>query len=108
MDSWRWDIFEGKINESDYNSKWWEIRQQHQGIAPPNSRANSEGLDAAAKYHIVANVEYLRYYISHILQFQFYEAMCIAAGEFDPANSTGKPLHTCDFSGSQEAGRIFG
>ena len=26
MDKWRWNVFRGKINESNYNSKWWEMR----------------------------------------------------------------------------------
>ncbi|CAG7831543.1 unnamed protein product, partial [Allacma fusca] len=71
MDAWRWGVFNGSIPEKDYNSKWWEIRQKNQGIAPPTPRnSSSGGLDAAAKYHIVGNVEYIRYFISNILQFQ--------------------------------------
>jgi hypothetical protein len=26
MDKWRYDVFRGKINESNYNQKWWEMR----------------------------------------------------------------------------------
>ena len=26
VDKWRWDVFRGKINESNYNQKWWELR----------------------------------------------------------------------------------
>ena len=26
VDKWRWNVFRGKINESNYNSKWWEMR----------------------------------------------------------------------------------
>ncbi|CAG7829384.1 unnamed protein product, partial [Allacma fusca] len=65
------------------------------------------GLDAAAKYHIVGNVEYIRYFISHILQFQFYEAMCIAAKEYDPNDENSKPLYQCDFAGNKDAGKLF-
>jgi peptidyl-dipeptidase A len=39
----------------------------------------------------------MRYFLARILQFQFYRAMCQAAGH------TG-PLHECNFYGSKEAG----
>ena len=26
MDKWRWDVFRGKIDEKNYNQKWWEMR----------------------------------------------------------------------------------
>ena len=26
MDKWRWNVFRGVINESNYNIKWWEMR----------------------------------------------------------------------------------
>lgn len=26
MDKWRWDVFRRKINDSNYNQKWWEMR----------------------------------------------------------------------------------
>jgi peptidyl-dipeptidase A len=39
----------------------------------------------------------VRYFLSFIIQFQFYKALCDAAGH------TG-PLHTCSFAGNQAAG----
>lgn len=41
--------------------------------------------------------------MAHILEFQFYKAMCIEAGEYDPTNPD-IPLHRCDFYNSKEAG----
>lgn len=41
---------------------------------------------------------YFSYFISFIVQFQFYEAMCDASGH------TGE-LHDCDFYDSKEAGQ---
>jgi peptidyl-dipeptidase A len=42
--------------------------------------------------------------VSFIVQFQFYESMCIAAGQYDPANPMDKPLYQCDFAGNKAAG----
>ena len=69
------------------------------------ARNSATGLDAAVNYHVLADVPYIAYFISLVLQFQFYEAMCIKAGEFDPEDPNSRPLHQCDFGGSKEAGR---
>lgn len=41
-----------------------------------------------------------RYFVAHVLQFQFYKALCKAAGHQGS-------LHTCDFYRSKEAGRLL-
>ena len=42
-----------------------------QGIAPPVSRSEDD-FDAGAKYHVAADVSYIRYFVAHILEYQFY------------------------------------
>ncbi len=96
MDRWRWDVFSGKVAEEDWNDHWWALRAQYQGIGAPGPRP-ADAFDPGAKFHIPANTPYLRYFLAAILQFQFHESMCKAAGH------TG-PLHTCSVYGSKEAG----
>jgi peptidyl-dipeptidase A len=96
IDQWRWDVFSGKTKSSEYNAHWWELHQKYQGIAPPSPRSE-ELFDPGAKYHIPANVPYMRYFLARILQFQFHRALCRAAG------NTG-PLHTCSIYGNKVAG----
>ena len=50
-----------------------------------------------AKYHIPGNVPYMRYFLARVYQFQFYRAMCQAAGYKGP-------LNRCSVYGSKEAG----
>ena len=45
-----------------------------------------------------------RYFVSYIVQFQFYEALCKEAGQYDPNDINGKPLYKCDFDNSKAAG----
>jgi hypothetical protein len=26
VDKWRWAVFRGEINETNYNEKWWQMR----------------------------------------------------------------------------------
>ncbi len=99
IDQWRWKVFSGEIKPADYNKAWWELRKKYQGVAPPVERTEAD-FDPGAKYHVAANVPYTRYFLAHILEFQFYRAMCKAAGY------TG-PLNRCTFYGSKEAGAQF-
>ncbi|XP_035712522.1 angiotensin-converting enzyme [Folsomia candida] len=104
MESWKWEAASGAMTPEQYNDRWWDIRRENQGLIPPADRP-STGFDPAAKYHIVADVEYIRYYWSNILQFQFFQAMCIYAGEFNLDDPNSKPLYECDFSGNRKAGK---
>ncbi|XP_053121534.1 angiotensin-converting enzyme isoform X2 [Hemicordylus capensis] len=100
MDQWRWKVFDGRIKEDEYNQQWWNLRLKYQGLCPPVPRSE-EDFDPGAKFHIPANVPYVRYFVSFIIQFQFHQALCKAAGH------TG-PLHKCDIYQSKEAGTILG
>uniref|UniRef100_A0A6P7FKT6 Angiotensin-converting enzyme n=1 Tax=Diabrotica virgifera virgifera TaxID=50390 RepID=A0A6P7FKT6_DIAVI len=105
IDLWRWDIFAGKTTPENYNCKWWELREKYQGIEPPVDRSE-EDFDPAAKYHVVADVSYLRYFISFVIQFQFHKAVCEKAGEYEP-NNPKKPLHECDIYQNTDAGNAL-
>ena len=99
IDQWRWKVFSGEIAPADYNKSWWELRRKYQGVAPPMARSEAD-FDPGAKYHVAANVPYTRYFLAHILEFQFYRALCRESGYKGP-------LHGCTFYGSKEAGAKF-
>jgi len=96
IDQWRWDVFAGKVTPANYNAAWWKLRTDYQGIAPPVERTEAS-FDPGAKYHIPGNTPYTRYFLARILQFQFHQAMCQAAGH-------SGPLHECSIYGSKAAG----
>ncbi|KAA9130166.1 M2 family metallopeptidase [Marinihelvus fidelis] len=99
MDKWRWQVFSGELSPEEYNDGWWALRTQYQGIRPPVERNDSD-FDPGSKYHIPGNVSYTRYFIAHVLQFQFHQAACEAAG-------WEGPLHRCSVYGSKEVGERF-
>jgi peptidyl-dipeptidase A len=99
IDQWRWKVFSGEIAPAGYNKSWWDLRLKYQGVAPPVGRSEAD-FDPGAKYHVAANVPYTRYFLSHILEFQFYRALCGESGYKGP-------LHRCTFYGSKEAGAKF-
>jgi len=96
IDQWRWKVFNGEISPEEYNAGWWALRQKYQGVKPPLPRSEKD-FDPGAKYHIPGNTPYTRYFLAHILEFQFHRELCKAAGfEGD--------LHKCSIFGSAEAG----
>jgi peptidyl-dipeptidase A len=99
VDKWRWQVFDGTLSPEQYNDGWWALRTQYQGIRPPSDRPGN-AFDAGAKYHIPGNTPYMRYFLAHILQFQFHKAAC------DQAGFEG-PLHRCSVYGNEEVGKRF-
>jgi len=97
IDQWRWKVFSGEIPPEKYNQAWWDLRLKYQGIAPPIARSEAD-FDPGAKYHVAANVPYMRYFLADILQFQFHRALSKIAGCTDP-------LNRCSIYGNREAGR---
>lgn len=102
LDLWRWDISRTHFPDFAWNCAWWDLRFQLQGLKPPVLRTEKD-LDAAASNQVIVDTEYIRNYVSTVLQFQFHKALCLKAGQYDPLDPA-KPLHKCDVYQSVAAG----
>jgi peptidyl-dipeptidase A len=51
-------------------------------------------------FQIPSNVPYMRYFLAHVLQFQFYRGLCREAGHQGP-------LYECDFYQNKDAGKRY-
>ena len=96
VDQWRWQVFAGEVGPDGYNDLWWQLREEYQGVAAPSERP-ADAFDPGAKYHVPGNTPYTRYFLAHILQFQFHRALCEVAGDEGP-------VHRCSIYGSRQAG----
>ena len=96
IDQWRWKVFNGEFSEKEYNQGWWQLRNHYQGVKAPIARTE-DNFDPGAKYHIPGGTPYTRYFLAHLLEFQFHRELCKTAG------NTG-PLHNCSIYGNKEAG----
>jgi peptidyl-dipeptidase A len=96
VDQWRWKVFSGETQPSDYNRSWWDLRRRYQGVGEPQARSEAD-FDPGAKYHIPANTPYSRYFVAHVLQFQIHRDLCRQIGHQGP-------LHECSIYGNREAG----
>lgn len=99
IDEWRWGVFDGSITPANYNAAWWELKKKYQGVAPVVARTEND-FDPGAKYHVPGNTPYMRYFLAHILQFQFQRSLCEAAG-------FKGPLHECSVYGNKAAGAKY-
>ncbi|XP_058124051.1 angiotensin-converting enzyme-like [Anopheles coustani] len=102
VDKYRWGVFRDEIKPKEYNCRFWQLRSQYSGIEPPVVRTE-EDFDPPAKFHVSADVEYLRYFVSYIIQFQFHRAACTLAGEYVKGDPE-KTLNNCDIYQSTAAG----
>lgn len=98
LEKWRWNVFE-KGASSEMNTRWWELQLRYLGVVPPTQRAQDD-FDAGAKYQVISDQDYIKYFIATVLQFQIYSEFC------QSINHVG-PLHTCDFYRSREVGRVL-
>jgi peptidyl-dipeptidase A len=96
VDQWRWQVFSGQVKPQDYNKAWWELREKYQGVKAPIARSEDD-FDPGAKYHVPSNTPYTRYFLAHILQFEFHRSLCEIAGN-------DKAIHRCSIYNSKEAG----
>lgn len=99
VDQWRWKVLAGEVTPENYNEVWWELRNKYQGVMAPVDRP-ANAFDPGAKYHVPANVPYTRYFLAHILQFQFHKSLCEIAGDEGP-------LNRCSIYGSEKAGQAL-
>jgi len=100
VDKWRWQVYGGQVQPADYDKAWWALTEQYQGVARPAPIEGERGFDAGAKFHVASDTPYARYFLAHVLQFQFHRALCREAGD------TG-PLYRCSIYGNKQAGAKF-
>lgn len=58
IDKWRWEVFNGSVPETEWNQRWWQLREEYQKIVPPSPRSEVH-FDPGAKFHVPADTEYI-------------------------------------------------
>ena len=97
VNKWQREVASGNISAKEYNKRWWQLREEYQGITAPIAR-NEDDFDAAAISEITRNQEQINGFIGEVLGFQFYQSLCQTAGNENI-------LSRCSFYGSKEIGK---
>eukprot|EP00057_Strongylocentrotus_purpuratus_P027907 XP_011682381.1 PREDICTED: angiotensin-converting enzyme [Strongylocentrotus purpuratus] len=99
VDQWRWGVFNGSIQPDRYNSEWWDLRSEYEGIEPGVERTDAD-FDPGAEFNIVSDSSYAKHFLGQIMKFQFLKSLCEAAGH------TG-PIQDCNLYGNRVAGQLI-
>lgn len=105
MDKFRYEVFRGNVTRDAANCYFWKLREKFGGVEPAVARTNRD-FDITAKFHASSDVEYMRYFVSFIVQFQFFRAACTKAGEYETGNPN-KTLNDCDIYQNADAGNAL-
>lgn len=113
FEKFRYDLFASRVSHDDANDYFWELTKKYQRIAPPTNFDRHDLFDAAAKFHLAANVPYSRYFFANIIQFQVMKSLCMKT-VYGTSNHTEAadarppmPLHKCDIYGSKRVGNLL-
>jgi peptidyl-dipeptidase A len=101
VEKWRWQVYSGEISPNDYNEKWWDLREQYQGVSAPTERSINHFDPGASKY-VVHDRSLKDRIMAGIMSFQFQKALCDATN----SETTGSDIarHRCTVYQSKEAG----
>lgn len=59
LDTYRYAVFRGHVKPEKLNCEYWDTMEKVLGVKPPVQRY-AEDFDPPAKYHVSADIEYMR------------------------------------------------
>ncbi|XP_072321392.1 angiotensin-converting enzyme 2 [Eucyclogobius newberryi] len=96
LEEWRWQVFSGNISKEHWMKTWWDMKREMVGVVEPVPHDETY-CDPPALFHVSGDYSFIRYFTRTIYQFQFQEALCVAAGHVGD-------LSSCDITNSTDAG----
>jgi peptidyl-dipeptidase A len=89
-------LYQDELPPDQFNTKWWELAREYQGIVPPAAR-DERWADGLTKTHINDDpAQYYDYALSYALLFQLHDHIARTILRQDP--------HDTDYFGSRETG----
>lgn len=99
MTHWEYDIYHQRLEEDDWNDRWWHYVSQYQGVEPPEKRGE-EWADYATKTHINdAPAYYYNYAVATVLKFQL--------NDYIAHHILHQPPQSCNYAGNKEVGTFL-
>ncbi len=93
------DLYAKNLSPDQFNSRWWEIVKQYQGIAPTTERGEAF-CDPATKTHINDDpAGYYDYALSFVLLFQVHDYIA--------KNILKQDVHSTNYFGNKDVGKFI-
>ena len=102
MSRFEYELYEQDLPIDQFQTRWWEIVSQYQGIAVPDAaRLTDPALcDACTKTHVIDDpAQYYDYALATVLKYQLHEHIARKILKQDP--------HACNYYGSKPAGAFI-
>jgi peptidyl-dipeptidase A len=98
MTRFEYELYEQSLPPERWQSRWWELVEQHQGIAAPPGRAEDPtACDACTKTHIIDDpAGYYDYAVATVVKHQLHDHICRRIVGADP--------HACNYYGNKAVG----
>lgn len=96
MTAFEESLYADSLPADRFNERWWSLKEQYQGIAPPAPRGEAYA-DAATKTHVVDDpAQYYDYALSYLILFQLHDHIAREILGQDPRST--------NYYGSREVG----
>ncbi|CDW53617.1 angiotensin converting enzyme [Trichuris trichiura] len=95
-DLWKWKVFRSTVPRKKWNSEWWSLRHQYQGIVPPTPRGENS-FDPPNELAWPLDLPSMHSFLGKIMQFQIFQHMCNLSGHVGA-------LHLCNLRGNKRVG----
>ncbi|XP_072177209.1 angiotensin-converting enzyme-like [Diadema setosum] len=96
-DDWRSGVFDGSVGPDKYTEKWWDKRQEYEGLTPPVLRSEAD-FDPGVNYNILNDEPSANDVLGTTMKYQIFKSLCDESGHEGP-------LHECNLYGNEEAGK---
>ncbi|XP_005179893.1 angiotensin-converting enzyme [Musca domestica] len=93
------ELLNGTIDMESVNKRYWKLMEDYAGVEPPSDREEGSIDFPYTFYFEVEENHQTKKFVSEILGYQFYKALCQKSGQ------TGQ-LHNCDFYGNKDVGNV--
>jgi peptidyl-dipeptidase A len=92
------ELYEKNLPPEQWQSRWWELVEQYQGITPPAGRkTDPTACDACTKTHIIDDpAGYYDYAVATVVKHQLHDHICRDIRREDP--------HSCNYYGDKRVG----
>lgn len=99
------DLLANKVSTDSVNDYYWKLMEEYVGVEPPVDRTKMSFDFSYKFYEDLEENHQTTKFMSEVMGYQMYKAICEKSGQYVKTNPLQYPLHNCDFYGFSEIGK---